>query len=109
MYSYVDPAFEADKVFEVFSEVLKNPIYKQNIMKMKDYCSLSGGSDLACKTIEDVARFGSDHLIDVPLTKATDSLSFCTCCWFTLILLGLQIFFICVTIDYFQIQKETDI
>jgi len=89
MYSYIDPAFDDNKVYEVFKEVTTNPIYKQNVMKMKEYVSLTGGSALACKTIEDVANHGSDHLVDVHLTKAWDSLSFCKCCWFFLVLIAI--------------------
>ena len=73
---------------------------------MKSYVSITGGSELACKTIEDVARVGADHLIDVPLTKVTASLSWCKCCWAFLIQLAILVVLIVFSIKYFTDEEE---
>ena len=62
--SYQNPVFDHNKVYEVFNEVLSNPIYEQNMKKLQRIQQATGGRKLAVETIEKVHAVGLDHLID---------------------------------------------
>lgn len=61
------PLFDAKKVEKVFREALKNPIYKENMMKLNVLCKRSNGRKKLVEIVEDVYYVGTDHLLDKDL------------------------------------------
>ena len=45
--------------------LLKDPIYKVNMMGLQLKCITNGGLKLACSTIENVYLAGVDHFVDL--------------------------------------------
>ena len=52
LVTFKDPFFDAKFIEKTFKEIISNPIYKQNMMRLKAISMTTGGRDLACDTIE---------------------------------------------------------
>ena len=76
LVTYEDPVFTKEDVTRVFQELLTNSKYKKAAMKLKIISRLTGGRDLAVRTIENHYIAGCDHLIDKNLIKNTKNLNF---------------------------------
>lgn len=102
IWSYWDPVFDENKVYEVFNEILTNPVYAHNIKKLQSLQQASGGRKLAVEFIEKVHIVGKDHLIDREMVQKYNSIS-CPqqyLCWITII--GIFAFMILTTVRYFM-------
>ena len=98
--SYKNPCFDSNHVKSVFEKVLKDPKYKENMMKLKTQSLATGGRDLYVKTVERHYIAGIDHLVDEDLMKKVNSTSCCLSCCSIMILLGLFVFLIWGTVMY---------
>ena len=47
-----EPSFDAEKVCKQFTELISNPKYKTNMLKLKSQANMSGGRDLVTRTVE---------------------------------------------------------
>lgn len=50
--TFKDPIFDENKIYKSFKELIENPKYKENMMKLKIQSMTAGGSKLACDTVE---------------------------------------------------------
>lgn len=99
--TYREKEFDSEKVYEVFSEILKNPRYKMGIDKLSLFSNTHGGLDLAVKTVENTYITGGvEHLLDRELMKRQSGFSCIRmyCClifWLGLLgtLIGFLVFF----------------
>jgi len=64
LLTYKTPVFTEEQCYKAFFEILDNPMYKENVMKMRMQSLFSGGRELACQTIERTYIVGSSHLVD---------------------------------------------
>ena len=99
--SYKQPCFDAAHVKKTFETILKDPKYKENMMKLKAQSLATGGRDLYVKTVERHYIAGVDHLVDEDLIKKASSKSCCLSCWSFLIFFGILGFLIYGTVMYF--------
>ena len=99
--SYYDPVFDANKVYEVFNEILTNEVYAHNIKKLQTFQKKTGGRNLAVQVIEDAHEIGFDHLVDKAHIEKWNSLNACTCCLFWTFTIGIISALIAFTVLYF--------
>ena len=91
LVSYRTPMFDRRKVRETFEELLSNSKYKVAMLKLQMQSRLTGGRDLAVRTIENHYVSGCEHLVDYELIRKYDSMSCCKSSWSILIGLGILI------------------
>jgi len=105
--TFKEPIFDSKKITEVFNEVLKNPMYRQNMQKLKLQQMTSGGTELAVRTIEaEYINNGNAHLRDeIYLNKLKKMNCMTDCCWSCLnfIIFVALVYF---TIMYFVITND---
>jgi len=82
LLTYKDPIFTEEECFKAFHEILNNPMYKANVLKMRMQSLSTGGRELACQTIERTYIAGCDHLCDPETAKKVSKMSLCStvCC-----------------------------
>lgn len=99
VFSFEQPVFTAEKVVEVVKEVLSQPKYKENAMRLKMLSKGMGGRDLMIKTIERHYITGADHLIDNTFNEKFNRLSCCCSCMsilFLITVIGFLSYFTCL-------------
>lgn len=73
-----EAVFDEDKVADCFSKAIK---LQDGMKKLQHLCNLTGGSDLAVKTITDAyLTNGADHLEDKYLYKTHNHYNACLLC-----------------------------
>jgi len=107
--SYVAEVFNAQKVHDIFREVIQNPKYKKAMIRLNARRRTTGGATLAVDTIERTYISGSDHLLDKGLIEKTSKWGYilgrCSICWLFLILIALIYF----TVQYFILKNDYDL
>ena len=92
----LNPAFDEEKICTLFKEIVENPKYKTNMIKLRAQSGMSGGSDLVVRTIEQTYISGTDFLIDREMNRKVSKASCCQAfycfCSFVAIIIALIYF-----------------
>lgn len=62
--TYKDPAFDHKKIHEVFTKILRDPQYKQNMKRLQVQARMTNGPAKVVSNVEEVYFAGKDHLLD---------------------------------------------
>ena len=99
--------FDAKKITDSFNEVLNNPTYKQNMLRLQTIQKTTGGAALAVSTVEkEFITNGNTHLrddISLQKYKKMNWLAGCCCDCFQFILTAVLIYF---TVEYFLLTED---
>lgn len=86
---YRTPAFDGDRVHKCFEQVIENPMYKTNMLKLQRLSQRLDGRRKLVQAVLTAYEDGNDHLIDKHMSRHFNKLNCCLESVCTLLLIGL--------------------